>query len=93
MTDIPGFLRYLSESQGGRQQLFGENLRGNQGYQNAPSSVRGFLNSRFNPLEAQYIAQGITDPGTGLWATSLTFPGGTPQVSAVAVGRTCSAVS
>ena len=66
VSDIPGFLRYLSESKGGRQQLFREGLQGSGAYQNAPSSVRSFLGSRFNPLEAQYLAQGIAEPGRGL---------------------------
>ena len=66
VSDIPGFLRYLSESKGGRQQLFGEGLQGSSAYQNAPSSVRSFLGSRFDPLEARYLAQGISEPGRGL---------------------------
>ena len=65
VEDPLGLLRFLSEDQGGRQQLFRESLHTNPSYSSSPEHVRSFLQSRFDPLEAQYVAQGLTDPRGG----------------------------
>ena len=65
VDDVGGFLRFLSEDQGGRRQLFNESVYGNPGFDSASNSVQSFIRSRFDPLEAQYLAQGIADPSGG----------------------------
>ena len=65
VSDINALLGYLSENQSGRQRLFSEQLAGSSGYQNAPGHVRSFLNSRFDPLNSQYLAQAAVNPGQG----------------------------
>ena len=79
VQDIAGFLRHLSESESGRRRLFNENLTTSPAYLGAPSHVQQYLQSRFNPLEAQYLAQGITSPGEGAGGNFNQFLGQTPN--------------
>ena len=79
VQDIAGFLRHLSESESGRRRLFNENLTTSPAYLGAPSHVQRYLQSRFNPLEAQYLAQGITSPGEGAGGNFNQFLGQTPN--------------
>ena len=61
-TDIPGFMRFLSSDREGRKSLFDES------FINAPNlqkDVYDFARSRFDPLDAQYVAQGVVDPAGG----------------------------
>ena len=79
VQDIAGFLRHLSKSESGRRRLFNENLTTSPAYLGAPSHVQQYLQSRFNPLEAQYLAQGITSPGEGAGGNFNQFLGQTPN--------------
>ena len=65
VQDPLALLDFLSQDSQGREQLFDESLYGSASFASAPSHVRSFLASRFDPLEAQYLAQGITDPMGG----------------------------
>ena len=77
VMDIAGLIGSMSEDTGGRRQLFQESLGASPAFANAPSHVQSFLGSRFDPLEARYVAEGITDPGGGQDFHS--FLGGNPQ--------------
>ena len=61
--DIPGLIQELSRTSGGRRDLFNDNLYSSPAYASSPSSVQSFLRGRFDPLETQYAAQGIVNPG------------------------------
>ena len=65
VQDPLGLLNFLSQDSQGREELFDESLYTSPSYGSAPSSVRSFLSSRFDPLESQYLAQGIADPSGG----------------------------
>ena len=65
VTDVDAFLNFLSEDRGGRSRLFRESLGGSPGYVNAPSHVRSFMQSRFDPMEAAYVGGAIVDPASG----------------------------
>ena len=65
VQDPLGLLNFLSQDSQGREQLFDESLYTSPSYASAPSHVRSFLASRFDPLESQYLAQGIADPSGG----------------------------
>ena len=60
VVDIPHYLRGLSDAYSGRQQLYNEALMTNAGYLNAPRAVQNYLQQRFNPLNAEYMAGTIS---------------------------------
>ena len=63
VDNIQNLLQGLSETPGGRRELFNQSLDRSAAFAGAPNYVRNFLGSQFNPLEAQYVTRSLTDPG------------------------------
>ena len=64
VDNIQNLLQELSDTPGGRRELFNQSLDRSSSFAGAPGYVQRFLGSRFNPLEAQYVTQGLTNPGS-----------------------------